>query len=90
MPERDPRQSECSSCKSGSTRLIACAHFDGQVVCLWDYGDSIPLACGPSPEPHLAASDCKGNFEVCRSMREGQADFDRRAELLRLGEPAHV
>ena len=88
MPERDPRQSECSSCHSGPASLIACVHFDGQVVCLWDYGDTEPVACGPSPEPHLAASDCRSNHKVCGSMHEARAEFDRRAELLRLEEPA--
>ena len=87
-PEREARQGECTSCRTPAEkqRLLACSHFDGQVVCLW-YGDE-PIVCGPNPEPHWSEEGgyhCRGNTRSFGSLPEAEAEFRRRDELLRAG-----
>ena len=91
MPERDPRK-ECG-CEGGrGLRPIACTHFDGQVVCLWSSSGYF-TACGPAPEPHMDQEghlSCIPDYKMFDSVSVAEPDYARRAELLRLGEPAHA
>ena len=96
---RDPRQ-ECGCTGKDGVRPVACTHFDGRVVCLWQVKLEIgeyTTACGPALEPHLepdGALSCNGNFKMFRGsdgVALAEQDYDdRRAELLRLEEPAHA
>ncbi len=92
MAERDPRQ-EC-----GCPPWVRCVHFDGAVVvlvaplrvtpeepcpgCDLDIYSS-PLWSVHGPSAELPCLDT-------RIQEEARAELDRRAELLRLGEPAHA
>ena len=97
---RDPRQ-ECGC----SPWVVMCAHRDGVVVLLSDetlatlsthsspkrfvvHGPGVRVLCNCGIN-HLAFDDF-GESSRFDTIEDAQAEFARRAELLRLGEPAHA
>ena len=88
-PGLEARASECTSCQDPDCTLKACVHFGGSVVCLWiRVGGDTFTACGPILEPHWNRQDghrCAEDFLVFDSLPAAEAEFLRRAELLRAG-----